>query len=309
MKKVVTLFILLSIFIESKAQIPNKNFETWSNGTENAPNGWHDQGSPFLGFHPVSQTTDKYLGNFAAKIETKISGSDTARGVMSTTRPMNKEGFGAAFPVSQRYLNLKGYYKYFPQNGDSAMIIVFLTKTGFVGQWGNMLGWGSAALGTASTYTPFSIGYNSSSNFVYMGTEVPDSGFIEISSYKSVTETSGNLKPRGNSLLFVDAINFDSYFTSSINEQIDITCGFKLFPNFITNGNFNIEFETKTSDYTSIRIFDLNGKQIKNLYEGNLNSGFHSFKYDVSELKSGNYLFLISSPNGYKAEQICISDN
>lgn len=309
MKKFISLLSLFFVLTQAYSQIPNKNFETWSNGADNPPNGWIDHGSPFLGFHPASQSTDKYLGNYAVKIETKISGSDTAKGVISTIRPGNKEGFGPSFPVNSRVLNLKGYYKYYPQNGDSAMIIVFLTKTGYVGTWGNMLGWGHDLLGAASTYTPFSIGYLDSANFIYMAAGTPDSGYLEISTFKQFSESSENLKPRGNSLMYVDALNFDSYLSGSIKETLIITENFKLYPNVISKGIINVEFETKTTDYTTIRIFDLNGKEVKSFYKGELNSGKHNFYYNISDISDGNYLFLISTPNGYKAEQICVTGN
>jgi len=113
---------LMMIFLCSlTAQvIPNYNFENWINGANAAPSGWSDKGSHHTGFYPVIQTTDKYLGTYAVKIENKVDASDTTKGEMWTTRPNGSDGFGPAFPISTRYDNLKGFYKYTPLNGDSA---------------------------------------------------------------------------------------------------------------------------------------------------------------------------------------------
>ena len=179
------------------------------------------------------------------QIETKIASGDTADGMIYTTRPHNKQGFGPAFPITTRYNNLKGYYKYTPQHGDSAQVIVYITKTGYVNsQYGtNMVAWGQKELSTASTYTPFSAGYSTAANFVYMdSTTVPDSAFISLIAYKEIGATSYNLHPLGNSTLVVDALNFNTYITG-IDEPKDITTGFKLFPN-ASNGIFDVTFST-----------------------------------------------------------------
>lgn len=302
-----TLICILTSTIVS-AQIPNSNFEKWTKGANHAPDGWRDNGSKTSGFYPASQSTDFYQGKFAVKVETKISGSDTTKGMVRTERPdSNEEGFGPAFPISKRVQNLKGYYKYSPKNGDSAQIIAFITKTGYKNtQWGgSLLAWGSKQLPAASTYTPFSIGYeNYSSSFIYWdSTKVPDSAFIELLSYKGIG-SKGSLPPLGNSVLYVDALNFDSYLTDA-NEHM-LTPDFKLFPTN-SNGDIDVVFSTLESKYTNINIYDLDGKEICSLLSKNLPSGRHTFHYNLKALNSGSYLFMISTERGYRVEKFFIN--
>lgn len=309
MKKLL-LLSLVFLYAGSYGQvIPNYDFESWSNGPNNAPNGWEDRGSNHAGFYPASQSTDKYLGNYSVKIENKLTSTDTTKGSIATLRPGGQQGFGPAFAVGTRYNNLKGFYKYMPQNGDSGQIIVYITKTGFVnGQgWGNLLAWGQKHLGAASVWTPFSVGYlDSLSNFYYFdNTAVPDSAYLEICAYKMIGTTGGDLPAFGNSALYVDALNFDTYL-SGVNEHMNITKGFALFPS-VTSGKFNVEFETETSEFTSLKLYDLNGQLVKFLYGGPLTAGKHIMNYDASELTNGTYLFVLATESGYKANKLIIS--
>jgi len=98
-------------------------------------------------------------------------------------------------------------------------------------------------------------------------------------------------------------LNFDSYLSSP--ENMDITSNFHLFPS-VSNGNLNVKFETSENDFTTIKIYDLNGREIMNLFSGNLNKGNHDYQYNVHELINGNYLFLVASGKGYRAEKFCI---
>lgn len=298
--------ILFSALFTLNAQIPNFSFENWTNGANAAPDGWSDHGSNHAGFYPATQSTDAYHGSYAVHIENKIDATDTTYGNLYTTRPNGGEGFGPAFQINQRYDNLKGFYKFIALNGDSAQVIVYITKTGFVGPWGDLLAWGEENLGAATTYTPFSVGYlDSLTTFIYMdGTEIPDSGYISLCAYKPIDGSEINLPPQGNSVLIVDALNFDTYITG-VNENMDITENFILYPS-IGNGIFNVSFSTSENDYTTIKIYDLEGREITNLFSGSLDSGNHEYCYNISDLNNGNYLFVVASGRGYRAEKICI---
>lgn len=295
----------MALAMVANAQIPNYSFENWTNGANAAPDGWVDYGSNHPSFYPATQTADHYLGNYAVRIENKITLTDTTFGVIHTKRPHNAGGFGPAFPVSSRHMTLKGFYKYSPLNGDSAQIIVYLTKTGYTGPWGDMLGWGQEHLSAAATYIPFTVDYmDSLSTFYYTDNVlVPDSGYIEIGAYKMIGQSVYELPPLGNSVLWVDALNFDT-FIYGVNE-LDITKGFSLFPN-ANDGNFVVNFGTAERDYTTIIIYDISGKKIMDLFSGMLDAGSHEFSYSLPDLESGNYLFVISSAKGYRAEKLCI---
>jgi len=300
-----TLIMLFLCSVNAQV-IPNYNFETWTNGANSAPDGWTDRGINHVGFYPASQTTDHYFGAYAVRLENKVDGTDTTKGLIYTTRPNGQEGFGPAFPIATRYNNLKGFYKYSPLNGDSAEIIVYFTKAGYIGPWGDCLAWGQEVLGAAATYTPFSVGYlDSLANFAYMDNVlIPDSGYIELAAYKGIGTTMYDLPVLGNSIFIVDALNFDSYLTG-INEDMDITTNFSLFPN-VNSGIFTVNFTTSENDFTTIKIYDLEGREIKNLYSDILSAGNNEFHYTMPELNNGNYLYLVASGKGYRVEKFCI---
>jgi len=122
--------------------------------------------------------------------------------------------------------------------------------------------------------------------------------------YKTIGASSYDLNPLGNSILIVDALNFNTYLTG-LDENMDITSDFKLFPN-MNDGTFTVNFKTSENEFTTIKIYDLNGREIVNLFSGILNADNHEFHYNLPELTNGNYLYVVSSGKGYKAENICV---
>lgn len=286
--------------------IPNYNFEIWNNGVNNAPDGWLDHGSAHPGFYPVTRSADFYLGSYSTHLENKVTSTDTTTGILETIGPNNfpNGGMDPCFPINTRYTTLKGFYKFIPQNGDSAQVVTMLYKTGYVHSqgFGNLLAAGWKTIGGATTvWTPFS-----TINFYYDSpTIIPDSAYISLSASQGMSFYTGTKIPvKGNSAFYVDALNFDTYLTG-INNYSKITKHFSLFPS-ASSGNFGVEFETAKPDYTTIKIFDLNGKEVKNLFTGLLGSGIHKYNFEAIELKSGNYLFVIATGSGYTSEKITI---
>ncbi len=305
MKTFTTILTLFAMtFIANGQVIPNYNFETWTNGTNAAPDGWRDHGSAHPGFYAVTQSTEHTLGSYSVKIENKILNNDTTAGIIETIYPgSSEEGISPVFPVNAAYTTIKGYYKYLPQGGDSAQVICALFKTGYVHSqgFGNIIAFGHAEGGAAATFTPFS-----SDDFFYDGVGIPDSAYISVSAYKGISLTLGGNQPvLGNSVLYIDALNFDDFITG-INHPLDITRTFLLYP-IAGTGDFNLSFETDKSDYTTIKVYDLEGREVKNLFAGTLNSGTHTFHYSINDLESSAYLLVVATGSGYRSEKIYIT--
>lgn len=307
MKKnlLVTKLILIIAVISANAQvIPNYNFESWTNGANAAPDGWRDRGNIHPGFHPVTQSTEHSMGNYSVRLESKVDSNGTTIASMEMMYPGSGQGLRPVFPVSTAYTTLKGFYKYLQQGGDSAQFVVALFKTGYVNtqSLGNLLAFGLVTLDMAPTFTPFS-----TPAFYYDGVATPDSAYLSIAAYKSVdiTNPGVELPVLGNSVLYVDALNFDTLIAGIDNPQ-DITNKFSLFPN-AGSGDFNLSFETVKNDFTTIRVYDLAGKEVKNLFAANLTSGVHTFQYSINDLESSAYLLVVATGSGYKAEKIYIT--
>ena len=83
---------------------------------------------------------------------------------------------------------------------------------------------------------------------------------------------------------------------------------FKLYPNPIYQ-EFNTEFELATNSKISIDIFDIQGKLVIRLFNGNANSGKNQFTFNKSNLETGTYFLNISTNNKtFKNEKIIIAN-
>src|ERR1019366_7834970 len=109
MKKTITFFLCIIGMMVVSAQIPNNDFENWSNGPNAAPDGWSsDTGGSF---HTVIRSTDHFSGNYSAEIQNQIIGTDTFNGKMMTgSQNQLGQGLMPTYPVNQRHTSLKGYY-------------------------------------------------------------------------------------------------------------------------------------------------------------------------------------------------------
>ena len=82
------------------------------------------------------------------------------------------------------------------------------------------------------------------------------------------------------------------------NDLIIIPEGFHLrsFPNPF-NSSTTLSFNIKISAHIKLKIFDLLGREVKALFDGNLDSGDKYFKWNASAVPSGIYIVQLSSHN------------
>jgi hypothetical protein len=62
----------------------------------------------------------------------------------------------------------------------------------------------------------------------------------------------------------------------------------------------NIEFTLATASKVSIHVLDINGKELKQIFDGVLQSGIHSMKLDVGQFSKGVYSVRIITENTSK---------
>ncbi len=304
MKKTITLFLCLVGMIGLRAQeIPGYNFENWSLGDTLGPDGWQCHANNFNGFNAVTKSTDHCEGSFSVKLAIQITpGVDTIVGNLESKQAGGQEGLNPAFPVTMAHTSITGYYKYTSVAGDSAQIFAPLFKTGYNNPlgYGNILAMAAGVAGSVPTFTPFSL------NFGYFDVQVPDSGYISLSPFKEIDIANGSKLPaHGNSVLYVDALNYDTYITTGINDKADITTNFSLYPR-AGNGHLQVRFETANTDFTTIKVYDLAAREIKGLYSGELNSGMQSFNFNLTDVPNGNYLFVVATDKGYRVEKFSV---
>jgi len=256
--------------------IPNNDFENWiTNLVYSLDNWWYPNKNtpdPIDSYIPVTQTTDKQHGNYAALIQNLTYPDGTIPGFISTSQ----QGFDPGFSVLGRHQSLTGYYKFLPENNDTMVIYIYMYKNH------NMIGWGNFQTSAEKTiYTPFFI------KIQYNDTVVPDSGQINV-------QASWN-RPLGNSRLYIDNLNFDGYL-AEIKESVitnDDNFNVNIFPNPF-NENATVSFTMNQKKNVIIRLFDISGKQIALLSNGLYKPGMYKINLSASGLGKGFYLCVIN---------------
>jgi hypothetical protein len=183
-------------FIDTDLLIPNGDFEAWTYDTIEEPVGWYTSNryyfsNPVL---PVTKTTDSYSGNYAIRIE-NVNFVNSFANAFAFAGPQTNTGIKPGFPVTERELFFEGYYKFIPQNDDTAILGVIMYDKG------NQVGAGFfQSKIPQSSYTYFAIPVYYSNG--YSG--IPDSATVLLLPY------AGGQSPQGNSVLFVDNIGFNN---------------------------------------------------------------------------------------------------
>jgi len=66
------------------------------------------------------------------------------------------------------------------------------------------------------------------------------------------------------------------------------------------NPSTTITYSLESRDYVSIKIFDVTGREVEVLYNGEAEAGLHTIKYDAGKLASGTYFCSMQSGNKTK---------
>ncbi|RPI12722.1 MAG: T9SS C-terminal target domain-containing protein [Ignavibacteriae bacterium] len=61
------------------------------------------------------------------------------------------------------------------------------------------------------------------------------------------------------------------------------------------NPTTTIEFVIPGSEYVSLRIYDTLGREVKDLFSGNLKAGNHKFEFDAKNISSGIYFYVLKT--------------
>lgn len=74
---------------------------------------------------------------------------------------------------------------------------------------------------------------------------------------------------------------------------------FKLFQNYPNpfNPSTEIRFSLKSAGFTTLKVYDILGKEVATLVSENLNSGMYAYSFDASKLASGTYIYEVVSNN------------
>ncbi|MBN2174962.1 MAG: PCMD domain-containing protein [Bacteroidales bacterium] len=109
-------------FVGSSSIYPNGGFEDWNSYSSEEPDDWFTSNifGFSLGTSTVTKTTDSYEGNFAVRIESKLTVNEDTVGFI-TNGTFGEDGISGGMPVSLIPDKLTGYYKYSPVGPDTAL--------------------------------------------------------------------------------------------------------------------------------------------------------------------------------------------
>lgn len=155
----------------------------------------------------VRQSVFEQPADYAAEIHNiPVADQWLTGGIASLKDNFSFKSKAPSFPVPHRHQSFNGYFKYFPENNDTALFFVTLYKNG------GLVGEGFMQVSdTVSEYQRWDI------PLVYINDSIiPDSADIVIAAAKE--------PPQGGSVLFIDKIGFDGFWTG-----IDDTTGIKTY--------------------------------------------------------------------------------
>jgi photosystem II stability/assembly factor-like uncharacterized protein len=97
-------------------------------------------------------------------------------------------------------------------------------------------------------------------------------------------------------------------FTVVVNAEEQIVKEFSLTQNFPNPFNpiTTIEFTITVHSEVSLEIYDILGRKIKTLIEGNLSEGIHNVKFDATGFKSGIYIYVLRSAKHTLAKKMIL---
>ncbi len=284
-KFILTSMVLLFAATYVFSQISNNGFELWNNmGTYMDPQSYKTTNSFMTGtFYPVTRSTDHYpsnVGSYSIRLENKTTVQAAVGLAMQTSNLQN--GPEPSFQLTGHPTSFTGYYKYLPLGNDTMFIQLTLYQGGTAVAWALLTGTASV-----SNWTSFNVPISSYTT--------ADSASILLASFYA----NGSNQPHGNSVLYVDNLNFDNLITS-INEADDNGIYKTVFyPNPATNHiclNSNPEIKT-------FELYDINGKLVKNIL---ISTDYTSIA--INDLMNGIYLCRTLDKNGnvVKKEKLII---
>lgn len=289
MKKVtIILSVLIAMTIKTTAQIPNSGFENWTTvGNYQDPTFWGSTNSYSTGpFYAVTRSTDHYpvaVGNYSVRIEnnTALSPHFSGRGFVSTGPPPPSPDFRLPAFWPSGNPSLTGYYKFAPLNGDTMLIQIHLFRFG-----STVFSGAFATTASAPNWTSF--------NIPIPPFLLADSGSIILAAYYA---NGFDYLPHGNSVLYVDNLNFDSLITSVPLSSSEVPSKFSLAQNYPNpfNPSTTIEFELPRSSFVKLVVVNVLGQEVATLLGKQLVPGRYRETFNAINHSSGVYFYKLQT--------------
>lgn len=246
-----------------QVQAPDGDFENWATTFYDDPDDWYNSD-----FGDVVKSTDKYMGTYALKLESKDDGSGfiDAGGIM--LGDMSSPNLG--MPFNRKIDTLTGYYKYATSGNDSGVISVVAID----GNGMPMSGYISHKLSAVNSYTYFEIPISS--------TNTPARLVVDIAS----SNYSGT--PVDGSTLFIDDLMLKNSPTSIGNVKRSLS--FTVYPN-PAKEILSVKLHEGITEPIEVAIYDMAGRVLYN----NSFAASDQINIPVSTFTPGIYQYNITS--------------
>ena len=290
----------MAMIITANAQIPNKGFEQWSNmGNYWEPQGYVTPNAFASGaFYPVTRSTDHYpvsIGSYSIRLESKTSllpGNDALGITLQNNYDSLLAGPCQYFKIIGHPTSLTGYYKYEPQNGDTMLIAIRLFQGGSFVSWGQL-----TTTASVPNWTSFNIPISSYSS--------ADSGAILLASYNAIGPPPEKI-PHGNSVLYVDNLNFDT-LVSSVPDLTVKNALFNLYPNPASD-IVNLSINNTNKEDLILNIYNAKGVLVRTETLKQNKPDYRSGRQQINigDLSNGIYMVEIKSQEGTEKQKLII---
>ena len=280
-------------FTGDQPQIPNNGFEQWDSFSFDQLDDWEylDMYNYGIYLDPddgmVVQNTSSQHGSYAAEVRNIDIGEETGMMVpgliAGNINTLTADETGSpSFPLEHQPQALHGYYKFFPENGDSLVISCALFNEGIpTGSNQREL----VITEQAEDYTSFTLDLE-------LGYTPADSATISIEPY--------NTLPLGLSKAMVDNLRFDGFSDELVVGRVELSASspqlsFNLYPN-PTNGILNWRASNVHTEEFTISIIDPLGRTVvmeKIDLSNKANSALGQM--NLGELSSGLYMVEVQS--------------
>ncbi len=282
-------------FSGTTQNIPNPGFEEWDSLQYDTPERWIYKNDAPLNIHsayPIEKTTDAHSGHYAVRLQNILSSPKTESGAMYVVSRNLQNGLIPGCTISERYRNLFGFAKFFPQNNDTALVEITLYKNGQSigqGQW--------EVDSTISEYARFTVPI-----MYYDSISIPDSATIDASaSYTQV---------HGLSVLYIDDLGFDGLWMDSITTDIPVitsnntsSVNLRVYPNPANDVLFIKNMGDAVGE-AEIEIYNMLGQLVsgtERVWIGNNSPA----QINIQNLEIGSYILTVSL-NGQRSNSLFI---
>ena len=95
---------------------------------------------------------------------------------------------------------------------------------------------------------------------------------------------------------------------SVVNYSSEIPSTYSLSQNYPNpfNPTTNIKFAIPTSGFTSLKIYDMSGKEVSNLLNANINAGSYEVRFDATNIASGTYFYKLETDNFIETKKMLL---